>query len=209
MPDRTVEALERTGALMRGHFVLSSGKHSDSYCQCARLFEQPSEAAGLAAAMATTLHANGVEPEAVVAPALGGVLWGYELARALGVRSVFAERADDGAFALRRGFSIQPNEAVLLAEDVVTTGGSIMEVAGLVERLGGRVAGFATVVDRSGGAFTPGPPFHTLARLDLEAHDPGSCPLCAHGAPAVKPGSRPAPVVAVAGAPHDAEGAGP
>lgn len=185
-----IAALERTGALLNGHFLLSSGRHSDRYCQCARVFEHPSEAAGLAADMARTLRDGGVDPQVVVAPALGGVLWGYELARALGVRSVFVEREAGGGFQLRRGFAIDPGERVVMAEDVVTTGGSVLEAAQVVKAHGGDIVAYASVVDRSNGAFSSDAPFFALAALSFETFERDACPMCKAGEAVVKPGSR-------------------
>lgn len=186
--DTTRALLEEVGALMTGHFELSSGLHSDRYCQCATLFRYP-EHAGRIARLARE-ECEGIACDVVYAPALGGVLWGYELARALGVPSMFAERKE-GVFTLRRGFAIGPGQRVLLAEDVVTTGGSVMELVPLVESAGGEVAGIVSVVDRSKGAFTPPCPFVALTTLEFETYEPDDCPLCARGVPIDKPGSRP------------------
>lgn len=187
---RTRELLEGVGALKTGHFVLSSGKHSDRYCQCATLFERP-DVAGEVASMTRPLVGD-LSADLVCAPALGAVLWGYELARALGLPSIFAERID-GEFTLRRAFAIAPGARVLLAEDVVTTGGSVMELVPLVESAGATVAGIVSVVDRSKGAFSPPCPFVALTTLEFETFDPSDCPMCARGVPTEKPGSRPAP----------------
>lgn len=185
-----IAALERTGALLTGHFLLSSGLHSDRYCQCARLFEHPTESATLAAMMASTIRAARIHASAVLSPALGGVLWGYELARALGIRTIFAERESGAKFELRRGFTLAPGERVICAEDVITTGGSILEAAALAESHGATIAAFASVVDRSGEKFKPSAPFFALAKLDFETHQPAACPMCARGDAPTKPGSR-------------------
>ena len=185
---KTRALLKTCGALQSGHFALSSGLHSDRYCQCAKLFEHPEMAAQAAASARGML--SEIPADIVCAPALGGVLWGYELARALGLPSIFAER-NEGAFALRRGFAIDPGARVLLAEDVVTTGGSVMELVPLVESAGAEVAGIVSVVDRSRGSFNPGVPFFALTSLEFETHEPGDCPLCAQGMPITQPGSRP------------------
>lgn len=185
-----LRAMQQCGALKSGHFQLSSGLHSDRYCQCATLFEHPKLGAQLAELMAKEW--GGETIDTVLSPALGGVLWGYDLARALGARSLFAERngATGEKFVLRRGFAMSPGERVLLAEDVVTTGGSIMELVPLVEEAGARVVGFAAVADRSGGRFAPGAPFRALAKLDFETYQPAGCPMCRAGTPIDKPGSR-------------------
>lgn len=192
---RALEILEQTGAVRSGHFLLSSGLHSAKYCQCAALFEHPAMGEEMAHLLVAALP-QGLAVDVVLAPALGGVLWGYELARALGgnVRSFFAERGPGEPFALRRSFAIHPGQRVLLAEDVVTTGGSVMELVPLVEAAGAEVVGFAAVADRSKGRFTPllrgGKPFHSLVQLDFETYEPGACPLCRAGSFATKPGSR-------------------
>ncbi len=187
--DAVTSLLERVGALRQGHFVLSSGLHSERYCQCAALFEHPTLAAEAAGMLLAMLPA-GTRIDAVLAPALGGVLWGYEIARALGVRSLFAERDAGGPFQLRRGFAIDQGARVLLAEDVVTTGGSVMELLPLVEQTGASVIGIAAVADRSRGRFKPPVPLYALCALDFEAVEPQRCPQCAAGIPATKPGSR-------------------
>ncbi len=184
--------LERTGALKRGHFVLSSGLHSDRYCQCAALFERPADGERVARAMASRL-AGRVDASTVVAPALGGVLWGYELARATGARSIFAERVA-GTFRLRRGFALRAGERVILAEDVTTTGGSVLELAEVVEGLGAEVAAIASVVDRSegrleakvGGRY----PVVALLRLRLATYPPDALPPELASIPVEDPGSR-------------------
>lgn len=183
------QLLEQSGALQRGHFRLSSGLHSDQYCQCARLFENPLLAAQAASELRRQLPQD-FAADCVLAPALGAILWGYEAARALGIRSLFAERKPGEPFQLRRGFTLHDEERVLLAEDVVTTGGSVMELVPLVESYGAEVVGFASVVDRSRGAFDPGKPFWALAQLEFETHPPEECPLCANGTPLDTPGSR-------------------
>lgn len=185
----TLSILERCGAVRTGHFLLSSGLHSERYCQCASVFEHPAEGARLATLLAGDLAGAG-RIDTVLAPALGGILFGYDLARALGARSLFAEREPGATFQLRRGFELGPGERVLLAEDVVTTGKSLLEVVPLVAAAGAVVAGFACVVDRSRGAFKPAEPFFALCGLDLPTWSPDLCPLCAKGLPVTKPGSR-------------------
>jgi orotate phosphoribosyltransferase len=189
--DSSRDILIKNNALCYGHFVLSSGLHSDQYCQCARLFENPADAGQIAAKAAA--HWNNDQIDVVVAPALGGILWGYELARALGVRTIFAERDANQKFALRRGFDLEPGTRVLLAEDVVTTGGSVMELVPLMEEAGAEVCGIASIVDRSGGKFQPEYKFNALVELDAKTWTPEECPLCRAGSIAVKPGSRKIP----------------
>ncbi len=194
LPEDVAALLRRSGALLEGHFQLSSGLHSGHYLQCARLCAVPAFCEKLAAGLADQVRARlGPEPcETVLAPALGGIVVGYELARQLGARAYFAEREAGGQMALRRGFALEPAGRVLIAEDVITTGRSVLEVADLVGAAGARLVGFACLFDRSDGAFAPGPPLISLARLALPTYPPGNCPLCRQGRlPAVKPGSRP------------------
>lgn len=189
--DETRALLEQAGALKRGHFILSSGLHSDRYCQCATLFERPEISAKVAALLKQLLPAS-LRVDVVLSPALGGVLWGYELSRVLGCRNVFAERQPGAAFELKRGFEIHPGERVLLAEDVVTTGGSVSELVPLVQQSGGELVGFAVIADRSRGTFRPagGVPLFALAQLDFETFNPDALPERLRSIPAVKPGSR-------------------
>ena len=186
-PELAETLLSRSGALASGHFLLSSGLHGARYFQCARLTESPAETEAVARAVAE--RCAGLGATTVLAPALGAITWGHELARALGLRSVFAERPD-GAFELRRGFALSPGERVLLAENVVTTGVSVLETAALVRRLGAVVAGYAVIVDRSGGAFAPDEPVIAYAALNAPALPADRCPLCADGQALTKPGSR-------------------
>ncbi|MCC5874742.1 MAG: orotate phosphoribosyltransferase [Candidatus Sumerlaeia bacterium] len=188
---RVLELLEETGALKSGHFVLSSGLHSDRYCQCAALFEHPAIAGEVAGIMAAKLREANVEVDIVLSPALGGILWGYELARALNVRSIFAERGADGGFTLRRGFVLRKGMRVLLAEDVVTTGKSVCELLPLVEKAGAEVSAFAAIADRSGGHFKPDAPFHSLVKLIFQTFAPDQVPDWLSSIPVTKPGSRP------------------
>lgn len=187
MDDRAVRALfVETGALLEGHFELTSGLHSDRYFQCARVLQYPAHAERLCGIIAQKFR--GARIDAVVAPALGGIVVGQEVARQLGVRSMFTERKE-GRMLLRRGFRIGRGERILVCEDVVTTGGSVGEVIGIVGDAGGEVAGVGAVVDRSGGnSGLPG----LVAALTLEVatYDPRTCPLCAKGVPRDKPGSR-------------------
>ncbi|MDR0649469.1 MAG: orotate phosphoribosyltransferase [Synergistaceae bacterium] len=179
--------LERLGVLQSGHFRLTSGRHSDKYMQCARLFEHPQESAELCSDLAGRFRGEGIS--AVAGPALGGIIMAYEVARALGVRNIFAER-ENGVMTFRRGFAVTPGERVLVVEDVVTTGGSAKEVADLVRAAGGVVAGVGAIVDRSGGTAAFGAPFHPLISVDVSSWDAKECPLCRDGVPVIKPGSR-------------------
>lgn len=177
------------GALLEGHFILSSGLHSARYMQCARALEHPRDAEALGRALAR-LAPEGVE--AVVSPALGGVLIGYEVARALGRRFVFAEREPSGAMALRRGFALKEGERVVVVEDVVTTAKSSGEVVALAEAAKARALAVLAIVDRSAAAPKLAAPIASLLKLPIEAFRPEVCPMCAKKVPAVKPGSRPA-----------------
>ncbi|NLP36046.1 MAG: orotate phosphoribosyltransferase [Firmicutes bacterium] len=185
---RVLEILQETGVLQKGHFLLSSGLHSDSYLQCALVFQYPRYAEELCRALAAKLAQ--LRPDLCVGPALGGVIIAYETARALSVRGLFTERDQEGKMTLRRGFNIKPQERVLVLEDVVTTGGSVREVINVVQEWGGEVCGVGALVDRSNGKVDFGVPFHALIRLDVNSYEPQACPLCQNGIPVVKPGSR-------------------
>jgi len=182
----TLKLYEATGALLRGHFRLTSGLHSDVYLQSALVLQYPTHAAALGAALATPFRNDGVQT--VLAPAIGGILVAHEVARALGVRALFTER-EDGVMRLRRGFTLSPGERCLVVEDVMTTGGSIREVVTCVEALGGAVVGVGSLIDRSGGA-SFAVKRATLATVKAATWKPDECPLCKAGSPAVKPGSR-------------------
>ncbi len=179
----------RSGALLEGHFRLSSGLHSPGYLQCALVLQYPEHAAALGAALAG--HLRALRPATVLSPALGGLIIGHEVARALGARAIFAER-EDGVMTLRRGFSLTEAERVLVVEDVVTTGGSTRETMQVARAAGAQVVGAASIVDRSGGTRAPlDVPLASLLDISLPTYDPGSCPLCAERVPLTKPGSRP------------------
>jgi orotate phosphoribosyltransferase len=182
-----VERFRRTGALLEGHFVLTSGLHSTRYLQSALVLQHPAEAESLGRALAERFAGEGVET--VAAPAVGGIIIGWEVARALGARSIWTER-EGGRMTLRRGFAVRPGERVLVVEDVVTTGGSTRETIAAITEAGAHVVGAASIIDRSGGRADLGVPSVALATLDVPTHGPDSCPLCAEGVPAVKPGSR-------------------
>ncbi|MDR7537885.1 MAG: orotate phosphoribosyltransferase [Armatimonadota bacterium] len=181
---------QRYGAVQHGHFLLTSGLHSPLYVQCALILQYPREAAALGEALAARVR--DARPGVVVGPALGAVLVAHEVARALGVRALFAERAA-GTLALRRGFVIAPGERVLVVEDVVTTGTTTLEVVELVRQAGGVVAGAAALIDRTAGRWPLDVPLQALARLDAPTYGPDRCPQCRSGIPLVKPGSREGP----------------
>ena len=176
-----------SGALLEGHFKLSSGLHSPGYLQCAVVLQHPRHAETLGRALADLLRDLG--GNVVLSPALGGLIIGHEVARALGVRAIFAER-QDGVLTLRRGFSLSPADRVLVIEDVVTTGGSTRETMNVATAAGATVVGAGAIIDRSGGAPSLAAPFRALVTLTLATYQPDACPLCAAGTPITKPGSR-------------------
>ena len=192
---------EETGALLRGHFKLSSGLHSDRYLQCARVLMWPARAGALGAALAARLAP--FSPVAVVSPAMGGVIIGQEVGRALSVRAIFTERVD-GAFSLRRGFSLEAGERIAVVEDVVTTGKSTREVLAVLNGAGAVPVACGAIIDRRAAAVggvdrrpaaekaetVDGVPFRALLSLDVPAWDPAACPLCAKGEALTAPGSR-------------------
>ena len=179
--------LTETGALLSGHFRLSSGLHSPNYVQCALLVEHPRNAKAIGAALAERVRAIGAQK--VVAPALGGVIIGYTVAETLDVPSIFTERKD-GVMTLRRGFRIDQGERIIIVEDVVTTGKSTKETAAVVKEHGGEVVGFASIMNRSGKANPFDAPYESLMSLALEAYEEAACPLCKAGVPIDAPGSR-------------------
>ena len=185
------QQLQQEDALLRGHFRLSSGLHSATYVQCARYLRRPELAAAATAALAAQIQAAGLRPDIVVGPAMGGVVIGYELARQLGVPGIFTERDADGQMTLRRGFTIEPGEKVIIAEDVVTTGKSTLEVAKVLRSMGAEVLAVASLIDRTGGNGGLDFPHFALLPVVAATFAPESCPLCAAGVPVVKPGSRP------------------
>ena len=187
MPLDLPELLRETGALLTGHFRLSSGLHSAAYVQCARLLEHPRNAKAIGIALADKLRDAGARK--VVSPALGGVIIGYTVAEALDVPFVFTERKD-GAMTLRRGFRIDGDEPVVIVEDVVTTGKSTRETADVVSSLGARVVAFASILNRSGRENPFDARYESLMTLALETSDEANCPLCAKGVALDAPGSR-------------------
>lgn len=186
--DELLDMFRRSGALLEGHFRLSSGLHSSGYLQCALVLQTPATAEMLGRAVAEPLR--GLRPTAVLSPALGGLIIGHEVGRALGVRAIFAER-QDGILTLRRGFSLGETDRTVVIEDVVTTGKSTRETMQVAIAAGAQVVGAGAVVDRTGGRADLGVPFHALFDIDLPTYEPSACPLCAKGLAVVKPGSRP------------------
>lgn len=183
-----VKIFKDTKVMLEGHFLLTSGRHSDRYMQCARLFEYPQYSEKLSRQVADMFADT--EIDLVVGPAIGGIIMAYEVARQLGVKNVFAER-QEGVMILRRGFVIPQGAKVLVTEDVVTTGGSVREVIALVEAAGATVVGVGSMVDRSNGKVDFGVPFKPVYRTEVVSYDVDECPLCKEGKiPAIKPGSR-------------------
>ena len=182
-----LELFRRSGALLEGHFKLSSGLHSGRYLQSALVLQYPDRAERLGAALADRVR--GLNATAVLSPALGGIVIGQEVGRALGIRALFAER-QDGTLTLRRGFTLSPADRVLIVEDVITTGGSTRETIAVAQAAGAQVIGAAGIVDRGGDPSRVGVPMQTLIRLEVPAYAPEACPMCAAGQAVVKPGSR-------------------
>ena len=185
--DEMIGIFQETGALLSGHFLLTSGLHSPQYFQCALLLQYPEHTTRLCGELAAAF--SGKEVDLVIAPAIGGIVVAQEVGRLMNKRTIFAER-EGGVMRLRRGFLVRPGEKVLVTEDVVTTGGSVKEVIDLVGENGGEVVGVGVVVDRSAGRFTLEVPFVPLLQMDVVVHQPDECPLCDEGIPIVKPGSR-------------------
>ena len=177
--------LEETGALLTGHFRLSSGLHSPNYVQCAKLLEHPRDARALGEALASRIE----KAQKIVAPAMGGVIIGYTVAQALDVPFVFTERKD-GAMTLRRGFHVEPGERIVIVEDVVTTGKSTRETVDVIKEQGGDVIGFASILNRSGKENPFDAPYAFLLALDLASYEADRCPLCSQEIPLDAPGSR-------------------
>jgi len=182
-----LSAFRRSGALLEGHFRLSSGLHSAGYLQCALVLQHPRDASAIGAALGERVRSFGAN--AVLSPALGGIVIGQEVARALDIRALFAER-QDGTLNLRRGFALGPKDRVLVVEDVVTTAGSTRETMDVARRAGAQVVGACAIVDRSGGKHGLEVPFVALLSMSFPTCPEGDCPLCKEGIPIVKPGSR-------------------
>ncbi|HKD07815.1 MAG TPA: orotate phosphoribosyltransferase [Bryobacteraceae bacterium] len=192
-PGRTLGLFQQTGAYLTGHFRLTSGLHSPNYLQSAIVLQYPEHAATLGRELAGLLLplTGGKKIDLVISPALGGLIIGHEAARALGARFLFTERDADRKMSLRRGFTLQPGENVVVVEDVITTGGSTREVIEVVRAYGANPLAAGSIIDRSGGAVDLGIPRVALETLSVTAYAPETCPLCASGTPVVKPGSRP------------------
>ena len=185
MDNRVIEVLSEVGALLEGHFLLSSGKHSNRYCQCAKVMMHADKAEEVLKVVAEKV--KGIEFDLVVGPAMGGIIVAYELGRQLKKPAVFTER-ENGEMTLRRGFEILPGQKIIIAEDVVTTAKSSLEVAELIKTLGGEVVGIACIVDRTSGETLY--PLYSATKLQIETYDKEECPLCREGIVCAKPGSR-------------------
>ena len=187
-PEDVHKLLESAGAVRQGHFELSLGLHSGTYIQCALVLQHPEFAERLGRALAAEFH--DIQIECVASPALGGIILCHEVARAIGVRAVFAERDSSGQLTLRRGFDVKPDERVLVVEDVWTTGGSTFETMRVIEQAGGRVIGVGALIDRSGSNLEFPVRAEALLELRVPSYSPQECPLCHSGSEAVRPGSR-------------------
>lgn len=185
--EEILNILQVTGALEKGHFLLSSGLHSDRYVQCARVFQYPEYAEKLCEQLA--LYIKKYEFNKVVGPAMGGILPAYEISRKLLKQNIFAERENE-EMTFKRGFKIEEGDNILIIEDVVTTGKSVFEVIEKIKQLGGKVSGVASIIDRSSSQVEFGVPFVPLLSMEIKNYDPSSCPLCEDNVPLVKPGSR-------------------
>lgn len=178
---------EQREALLSGHFLLTSGLHSDRYLQCALVLQHPDLAGRIGSAIAAMF--SDADVNSVIGPAIGGIVIAQEVARALGVRAMFSER-EAGTMTLRRGFAIGEGERVLIVEDIITTGGSVQEVIDCVSRMGAKIVGVGVIIDRSGGRAAFDVPFRSLARLQVSTYTEDECPLCNQGTEPYKPGSR-------------------
>lgn len=185
--EAVLDLFRRSGALLEGHFRLTSGLHSERYLQSALVLQHPEFAESLGKALAARV--KHLQPTAILSPALGGIVIGHEVGRALGIRAIFAER-QEGKLTLRRGFSLASSDRVVVVEDVVTTGGSTRETIDVALALGASVAGAASLIDRGGDAARVPVPLFSLVQLNVPTYEGASCPLCAKGLPVVKPGSR-------------------
>lgn len=180
-----IKILKECEALLEGHFLLSSGKHSDKYCQCAKLMQYPDKAEKVISIVAEKVKV--IDIDVIVGPAMGGIRAAYELGKQLGIRTIFTERVDN-IMTLKRGFEISENEKIFIMEDVITTAKSSLETAAVLENLGGKVIGLGCIVDRK--ASNTDLPIYSAVELVFETYNPVSCPLCKDGSKAIKPGSR-------------------
>jgi orotate phosphoribosyltransferase len=201
-PEEVLEAFRQAGALLEGHFLLSSGRHSDRYLEKALVLQYPRHVERMCREMARRFEA--AKPDVVIGPTTLGVVLSYEVAKHLNVRSLFAEREGQGR-ALRRGFKIEPGQRVLVVDDILTTGGSIRDVLDVVQAWGGETVGIGVLVDRSDPAPDFGVRLESLLRMEVASYPPGDCPLCRLNLPLVKPGTTPHPGIGS----HDPEKVAP
>jgi orotate phosphoribosyltransferase len=185
--EQVLQLLRATGAVLEGHFLLTSGLHSGGYVQSAKALQYPQHAETLGGWIADSFHGTAVD--VVISPAVGGIVIGQEVARALRVRAIFGER-EGGVMTLRRGFEVAAGERVLVVEDVTTTGGSVREIMQVAQERQGRIVGVGAILNRSAGQIDLGVPLHALALLHIQNYQPDTCPLCQQGSQPVKPGSR-------------------
>lgn len=185
--EEVLDIFKESGALLEGHFLLTSGKHSNQYMQCAKVLQYPHHAARLGEALALAFQDQDID--LVIGPATGGIIVAHEVGRALGTKAIFAER-EQGEMTLRRGFQLEPGQKVLVVEDVITTGGSVKEVIDLVKAHGAEPIGVGVLVNRSGGRAEFPMPFASLLQIEVEAYEAETCPLCQEGSQPIKPGSR-------------------
>lgn len=185
--EKVLEIFDKTGVLKEGHFILTSGRHSSQYLQCAQIFQYPDYSEQVTAALAQNFSEDYID--IVIGPAIGGIILSYEMGRALGIKTLFAER-ENGVMTLRRGFEIPQDSRVLVVEDVVTTGVSVKEVIELVNKVGSEVVGVGAIVDRSNGKVDFGCKFNAVISMEVPSFEKDKCPLCKQGLPAVKPGSK-------------------
>lgn len=185
--EQILEVFEQSEGILKGHFRLTSGRHSNQYMQCAKLFVNPKHSEMLCRGLADKLRH--LEVDIVASPAVGGIIMGYVMAKHLGALNIFTERVD-GKMELRRGFSVPKGSRIIVVEDVVTTGGSVKEVVELLENMGANVIAVASIVDRSAGKVDFGREFYSLLSVDIPSYEEKDCPLCKQCLPVVKPGSR-------------------
>lgn len=190
--EEIIAVFKEKEVMLEGHFLLTSGRHSDKYMQCAKLFQYPDVSEMICRQLAEQFA--DMQIDLVVGPAIGGIIMAYEMARQLGVKNIFAER-ENGKMTLRRGFHVEEGTKVLVTEDVVTTGGSVKEVVALLKDMGAQVVGVGSVVDRSAGSVDFGVPFRAVLSMEVKSYEADECPICKAGEmPLVKPGSRKLPV---------------
>lgn len=188
--EEIIAVFKERKVMLEGHFLLTSGRHSDKYMQCAKLFQYPDVSEMICRQLAEQF--SDMDIDLVVGPAVGGIIMAYEMSRQLGVKNIFAER-ENGKMTLRRGFEVPKGAKILVTEDVVTTGGSVKEVIELLDGMGAQVMAVGSVVDRSAGKVDFGVPFRAVLSMEVKSYEADECPICKTGAQLVKPGSRKLP----------------